>query len=159
MMASPQQPASSLPGAGKVATVTGGTGFVGSELVRQLLLRGYAVRAVTRASSSSPSQQQQLRAAPLVRLAEKAGAASRLALHPVPTLEKRSPELDAAVRGAHYVFHVASPFRFDGDAEADVLRPAVEGTAAVLGACAAAGEGEGGVKPRRVVVTSSVCGE
>jgi nucleoside-diphosphate-sugar epimerase len=150
MSSAPLSSASALPGAGKVATVTGGTGFVGGELVRQLLQRGYAVRAVTRASGNAAA-----RAAPLTRLAEKAGAAGRLSLFPVPTLEKRSPELDAAVKGATYVFHVASPFRFDGDAEADVLRPAIDGTRAVLGACAAAAEG----KPRRVVVTSSVCGE
>lgn len=33
----------------------------------------------------------------------------------VGSLLEPSPALDAALAGAQYVFHVASPFRFDGD--------------------------------------------
>lgn len=85
---------SSLPGHGKLATVTGGTGYVGGELVRQLLARGYAVRALTRGKPE--------RALPLTQMAQKIEAASRLSIVPVPTLLERSAELDAAVRGADY---------------------------------------------------------
>ena len=59
---------------------------------------------------------------------------------------------EAAVAGCAYVLHVASPFVLDEPKDEQVLiRPAVEGTLAVLRACAAAQP-----PPRRVVVTSSV---
>lgn len=50
----------------KTATVTGATGFVGSELVRQLLDRGYRVKATCRCAPDSP------RLAPLMHAADGA---------------------------------------------------------------------------------------
>lgn len=64
-------------------------------------------------------------------------------------------QLAKAAEGAAYVFHVASPFVITAeDPQRDIVDPAVEGTTAVLKAVA---QHKDGVK--RVVVTSSVCGE
>ncbi|KAI8464173.1 MAG: cinnamyl-alcohol dehydrogenase-like protein [Monoraphidium minutum] len=128
----------------KTATVTGATGYVAAELIRHLLGRGYAVKATARCDPSDA------RLAPLQRLAD--GAPGSLELIQVASLLARSPELDAALAGSEYVFHVASPFRFDGDPQKDIIEPAVEGTRVVLEAAAAASP-----RPARVVVTSSVC--
>lgn len=128
----------------KTATVTGATGFVASELVRQLLERGYHVKATCRCATDSP------RLASLLRAAE--GGPGTLQLVQVGTILERTLALDAALAGSRYVFHVASPFRFDGDPQKDVIEPAIEGTRTVLQAAAAATP-----KPARVVVTSSVC--
>ena len=55
-----------------------------------------------------------------------------------------------AVAGCKYVHHIASPFPFDSPRDPqELIRPAVDGTRRVLGACV-----EAGVK--RVVMTSSI---
>jgi nucleoside-diphosphate-sugar epimerase len=72
----------------------------------------------------------------------------------VEDIIKPSKALDKAVHGVKYLFHVASPFRFDGDPVKDIVEPAVEGTKTVL---EAASRSDPPVS--RVVVTSSVCGE
>ena len=54
-----------------------------------------------------------------------------------------------AIAGSTYVVHTASPFFFPENDE-DVIKPAVDGTMAVLHACSASG----GVK--RCVITSSI---
>lgn len=57
--------------------------------------------------------------------------------------------INKAIAGSTYVVHTASPFYFPENDE-DVIRPAVDGTMAVMNACSASG----GVK--RCVITSSV---
>lgn len=89
------------------ACVTGATGYVASELIRQLLSRGYAVKATVRCAPESPRLQY------LRNLAAKSDGS--LELVQVPDLEKPSDALEKALQGASYVFHVASPFRFDGE--------------------------------------------
>jgi len=89
------------------ACVTGATGYVASELIRQLLSRGYAVKATVRCAVESPRLQYLRDLA-----AESEGT---LQLVQVPDLEHPSEALDSALQGAAYVFHVASPFRFDGE--------------------------------------------
>ena len=54
-----------------------------------------------------------------------------------------------AISGSTYVVHTASPFYFPENDD-DVIKPAVDGTLAVMHACSASG----GVK--RCVITSSV---
>ncbi|KAF8070868.1 TKPR1 [Scenedesmus sp. PABB004] len=131
----------------ELVCVTGATGYVASELVKQLLAAGggtrYRVRATVRADPSSPRLQY---------LRDLPGAAERLELVRVPDLAAPGDALAAALDGARLLFHVASPFRFDGDPTADIVQPAVQGTRAVLTAAAAV------PGLRRVVVTSSVCG-
>lgn len=130
------------------ALVTGATGYVASELIRQLLAKGYAVRATVRCDPAAPRLQY------LRDLAAGASSGGSLALLQVADLQAASSELDDAIAGCNYVFHVASPFRFDGDRDRDIVQPAVRGTRTVLEA--AARHKAAGLK--RVIVTSSVCG-
>jgi nucleoside-diphosphate-sugar epimerase len=120
--------------------VTGGSGFVGSHLVRRLLEDGHAVRATVR---------DQAKAAPLRALGER--FPGRLELFEADLL--RDGSFDAAVAGCRVVFHVASPFLMPErirDGARQMLAPALEGTRNVLGSVARAGSVE------RLVLTSTV---
>ena len=122
--------------------VTGGSGFVGSHLVRQLLAEGHNVRATVRSLADST------KVAPLRRLAEQ--SPGRLELIEADLL--RPGSFDAAA-GCTVVFHVASPFLMPErirDGEAQLMRPALEGTRNVLDSVAKAGS------VRRLVLTSTV---
>lgn len=89
------------------ACVTGATGYVASELIRQLLATGYAVKATVRCAVDSPRLQY---------LRDLAGKSEgTLQLVQVPDIEHASEALDTALQGVSYLFHVASPFRFDGE--------------------------------------------
>jgi nucleoside-diphosphate-sugar epimerase len=79
--------------------VTGGSGFVATHLVSQLLDRGYTVRASVRSLASAAKVE------PLRRLG--AGRAGRLELFEADLL--RPGSFDAAIDGCRYVFPVASP--------------------------------------------------
>lgn len=121
--------------------VTGVSGYIGQWCAYYLLAAGYRVRGTVRSAA---------RGAGLVEGIAPPGAAHRLELAEAELLSAAG--WAAAVAGAAYVLHVASPFVLEEPADADVLvRPAVEGTLNVLRACAAAQP-----PPRRVVVTSSV---
>ena len=112
------------------ALVTGGTGFVGANLVRELLGDGRAVRVLARPGGD------------------------RRALAGLPVEIAEGDLLDAAsvrraVRGADTVFHVAADYRLWAPDPDALHRANVGGTRAVLEAAA-----EHGV--RRVVYTSTV---
>lgn len=96
------------------ACVTGATGYVASELIRQLLSRGYAVKATVRCAPNSDRLQY------LRDLANK--SEGTLELVQVPDIEHASDALESAVQGVSYVFHVASPFRFDGEQQQKQLQ-------------------------------------
>lgn len=125
-----------------LAVVTGATGFVAGELIKQLLERGYAVRGTVR----DPSATDRLKA--LAGLSDS--LAGSLEFVHADLVEEGS--FDEAVQGATYVFHVASPCVLTSDdPEREIIRPAVQGTENVLRAVAKASP-----RPRRVVLTSSV---
>lgn len=122
--------------------VTGGSGFVGSHVILQLLEAGHSVRTTVRSLSREP----EVRAA-LARADADADAGERLTFF-AADLEKDEGWAEA-VAGCDYVQHVASPFPpAQPRDENELIRPAREGTLRVLRAARDAGV-------KRVVVTSS----
>ncbi len=119
--------------------VTGGSGFVGSHVILQLLAAGHTVRTTVRDLAREPQVRATL---------ERAGAdTSRLSFF-AADLEKDAGWIEAAA-GCDFVQHVASPFpQSQPKDEQELIRPAVDGTLRVLRAARDAGV-------RRVVLTSS----
>jgi len=123
--------------------VTGGTGFVASHLVRNLLVHGYSVRASVR-RSGDPA-----RVAPLRALAE--GTPGRLELVEADLLQPGA--FDEAMAGCRVVFHVASPFLLPEqitDPRRELFEPAVTGTRNLLASI------ERTPAVQRLVLTSTV---
>lgn len=126
--------------------LTGATGFVGSSILRRLLIDGYRVHAVVRKTSN---------AAATKRIAQDVGKADHLSFAAVPDFG--SPDaFDNAVQGVKYIIHTASPVPFKlasedgGDWEQTLITPAVRGTLGLLASAAKAGS------VHRVVITSSL---
>nr|XP_016463655.1 PREDICTED: cinnamoyl-CoA reductase 1-like isoform X1 [Nicotiana tabacum] len=126
--------------AGEVVCVTGGSGYIGSWLVRFLLERGYTVHATVKDLNDEKETK---------HLLALEGAESRLLLFQIDLINYDS--IVPAITGAVGVFHLASPCIVDEvkDPENQLLSPAIKGTMNVLTASK-----ELGVK--RVVVTSSI---
>eukprot|EP00051_Salpingoeca_urceolata_P027524 m.481863 g.481863 ORF g.481863 m.481863 type:complete len:347 (+) comp22347_c0_seq1:286-1326(+) len=124
--------------AGVKVAVTGASGFLASQVVAGLLGRGYTVHGTVR--SLDPVKTEHLQALP--------GAADRLKLFVADLLKPGS--FDEAFGGCTACMHTASPFfnRHTDDPEAELLKPAVQGTLTVLEACKTAGI-------KTVVLTSS----
>ncbi len=110
--------------------VTGGSGFVGSAVLRALAGRGVRLRALARATSS------------------------RVNFEGVDCEIVEGDMTDAAavaraMAGVRYLFHVAADYRLWARDPADIMRANLEGTAAVMTAALAAGV-------EKIVYTSSV---
>jgi len=119
--------------------VTGGSGFVGSHVILQLLAAGHEVRTTVRSLAREPQVRATL---------EKAGADTGRLRFVAADLEKDEGWTEA-VAGCDYVQHVASPFpQSQPEDEQELIRPAVNGTLRVLRAARDAGV-------KRVVLTSS----
>ncbi len=124
----------------KTVLVTGGSGFLGSWCVIDLLRRGYVVRATVR----DLSREAGLRAA----VAGEIDVSDQLSVVVADLREEAGWE--RAVNGCDYVLHVASPFPPTQPKNPDeLIVPAREGTLRVLKASLDAGV-------KRVVVTSSI---
>ncbi len=128
---------------GERVLVTGGSGFVGSHCILQLLAAGYQVRTTVRSLKREQAVREML----------SAGGAGRQTL--TDRLEFVAADLtqDAgwpeAVQGCDYVLHVASPFPMTAPKHEDeLIIPAREGSLRVLRAARNAGV-------KRVVLTSS----
>ncbi|MGW6909899.1 NAD-dependent epimerase/dehydratase family protein [Streptomyces sp. NPDC054940] len=111
----------------RVVLVTGGSGFVGSHLVKRLLERGYQVHSTVRSTADTAKMR------PLRELQET--HPGQLSLFEADLLKEGA--FDEAMSGCRVVFHVASPFRMPEkikDGRRDMVDPALLGTRNVLAA-------------------------
>jgi dihydroflavonol-4-reductase len=126
--------------ANRLVTLTGLTGFIAAHTAAALLSRGYLVRGTVRSAAKARDND---------KLMGLPGAADRIEIVEADLLTEGA--YDAAVQGADYVFHMASPYSLEfKDAQRDLVDPAVKGTLNVLQACLKS------PSVRRVVLTSSM---
>jgi len=125
-----------------IVTVTGGTGYIASWIVKDLLSDGHQVRITVRDKSKTGKYQH------LLDIEKK--TAGTLSVFEADLLSTGS--FDGAIAGADYVMHTASPFFLDdgGDPQKNLVDPAVKGTTNVLDSVSKAGT------VKRVVLTSSI---
>ena len=105
--------------------VTGGTGFVASHIILQLLADGAIVRATVRSLNNKAKVQ------PLLDLQTR--YPGRLELFEADLLKDGS--FDAAMAGCSVVYHVASPFKLPEkikDGQTEMVDPALKGCRNVL---------------------------
>lgn len=115
--------------AGPLVAVTGGTGVVGTAVLRRLVASGVAVRALSRSATTD-------------------GAVAGAGAEPVRGDITDPASLAALLRGAEVVYHIAGLNQLCPRDPSALFRVNVDGTRAVIGAARQAGA-------RRVVYTSS----
>ena len=115
-----------------IVAVTGASGFVGSNLIQELLAQGHTVRALAHTIEPPPSD---------------AVSPSALSYHRGDVLDPGS--LKRAFEGAEVVFHLAARISITRHDEEAVLRTNVEGPRNIASACLSTGV-------RRLVHFSSV---
>ncbi|MEU4744762.1 SDR family NAD(P)-dependent oxidoreductase [Actinosynnema sp. NPDC023658] len=111
-----------------LVTVTGGTGFVGSHTVAELVRAGHRVRLLVRDANAVEAA---------VRPLEVPPDAVDVVVGDVTDEQS----VTAAVRGADAVVHAASVYSFDRRRRAEMLRTNARGTEVVLDAARRAGVG------------------
>lgn len=105
------------------AVVTGASGYLGGEVIHQLLAKGYNVRGTV------TNVEDRRKTAPLLAL--RRALPGKLTLTEADLFEPGS--FDDVVKGADFVFHTASNVIFDSaNPERDLIDPAVKGTDNVL---------------------------
>ncbi|XP_022733930.1 vestitone reductase-like isoform X2 [Durio zibethinus] len=120
--------------------VTGGTGFIGSWLIKRLLEEGYSVNTTVRPDPENKRD--------ISFLTNLPGAAEKLKIYSADLNDPDS--FDAAIEGCKGVLHVATPVDFEyKEPEETVIRRAISGTLGILKACLKS------KTVKRVVYTSS----
>ncbi|WP_088225070.1 aldehyde reductase [Desulfosporosinus sp. FKB] len=120
--------------------VTGGTGFVGAQIILQLLQKGYNVKTTLRSISSKNK---------VIDTLKSNGISTFDNLAFVEADLSKDDNWDEAMKGCDYVLSVASPvFMTIPKDENEAIRPAVEGIVRILKAARNA-------SVKRVVMTSN----
>lgn len=123
----------------KVVLVTGGTGYLGSWMVKKLLENGYSVRVAVRNLRNSKKY---------IHLTQLENSGN-LTFFDADLLSEGS--FDDAAEGADAIIHMASPFILSvRDAQKDLIKPAVMGTSNVLSSATKSST------VKKVVLTSSI---
>ncbi|KAK3322703.1 hypothetical protein B0H66DRAFT_212905 [Apodospora peruviana] len=129
--------------AASLVFITGGSGFIGSQVVQDTLKAGHRVRVSVRREA----QAEQLKE----RFAPYTNEQDQLEFVVIPDLTDSAVIRSALGEDVSYIFHLASPLPGRGtDFKAEYLGPAVKATEAVLVAAATA------KAVKRVVVMSSL---
>lgn len=124
---------------GELVVVTGGSGFIGSHCIVQLLAAGHRVRTTVRSLARADE----------VRAMVAEGGADAAAVEFAEVDLLHDDGWREAFAGATYVLHVASPFpRHQPRDAAELIRPAREGAVRAVRAARDAGA-------KRLVLTSS----
>jgi len=127
-----------MPVTERPVVVTGASGFVGSQIVKELLDHGYRVRGSVRSPDRVRAEG---------HLTAMAGS-ERLDL--VAADLNQPGSFDPIMDGVEHVIHAASPYAVSvDDPQRDLVDPALNGTRSVLASAAASGS------VQRIVVTSS----
>ncbi|GMJ01576.1 BRI1-5 ENHANCED 1 [Hibiscus trionum] len=121
--------------------VTGGTGYIGSWLIKLLLQLGYSVNTTVRADPGNKRD--------LSFLTNLPGADEKLGIF---TADLGHPQsFDAAIHGCKGLLHVASPMDFhENEPEAVVTQRSIDGALGILEACLRS------KSVKKVVYTSSI---
>ncbi|XP_022769683.1 vestitone reductase-like [Durio zibethinus] len=121
--------------------VTGGTGYIGSWLIKVLLEQGYSVHTTVRVDPGNKRDLSFLTSLP--------GADEKLKIF---TADLSCPEsFDAAIEGCKGVIHVAAPMNFQEDeTEAVLTQRAIDGALGILKSCLRS------KTVKRVVFTSTI---
>ncbi|MEO5891465.1 MAG: aldehyde reductase [Ferruginibacter sp.] len=124
----------------KLVLVTGGTGFVGTHVIIQLLQQGFTVRTTIR-SVNKKNQ--------VIETLTRAGIVSFDNLSFIEADLNKDENWNEAVKDCSYVLHVASPFQLEEPKdENELIAPARDGVLRILRAARDAAV-------KRVVLTSS----
>ncbi|KAI4328889.1 hypothetical protein L6164_021209 [Bauhinia variegata] len=123
-----------------IVCVTGGTGYIGSWLVKKLLEKGYTVHATLR-DLKNESKVGLLKSLP--------HAEARLVLFEADLYNPN--EFVSAIQGCEFVFHVATPLQHQSGSEyKNMVEAAVAGSKSIAESCIRAGT------VRRLIYTGSV---
>lgn len=123
---------------GSRVLVTGGTGFIGAWVVKDLVGRGFIVKAVVRKESQGE-----------VLVATFPEYKGKVTFVVVPDIIKEGA-YDSVVSDVQGVIHLASPVLFAIEDPQDLLGPSLQGTLGMLKSVAKYGK-----EVKRVVITSS----
>jgi len=125
----------------KTILITGGTGYIGSWVTKDLLKKGYTIRLTVRDKSKTEKHQHLLDCEKSSKGILEFWQADLL----------NTGDFDQAADGCSAIIHIASPFILDiKDAQKELIDPALKGTQNVLNAASKSST------VKRVILTSSV---